>query len=117
MSAGMPFGPTSTNQPSMVTPGTVSLMVGISGNAGKRCEELMASQRSLPACTMAFEAAIARPSSNNGPARLLGRHVGEEQLRRRARLIQDLARTVVPLLGVAATAIGSLYTGLKGILG
>jgi hypothetical protein len=50
-------------------------------------------------------------------ARLLGRHVGEEQLRRRARLIQDLARTVVPLLGVAATAIGSLYTGLKGILG
>ncbi|HTO59890.1 MAG TPA: hypothetical protein VMM15_01410 [Bradyrhizobium sp.] len=50
-------------------------------------------------------------------ARLLGRHVGEDQLRRRARLIQDLARTIVPLIGVAATAIGSLYTGLKGILG
>ena len=50
-------------------------------------------------------------------ARLLGQHVGEEQLRRRARLIQDLARTVVPLFGVAATALGSLYTGLKGILG
>jgi hypothetical protein len=50
-------------------------------------------------------------------ARLLGQHVGDEQLRRRARLIQDLARTVVPLFGVAATALGSLYTGLKGILG
>jgi len=50
-------------------------------------------------------------------ARLLGQHVGDDQLRRRARLIQDLARTVVPLVGVAATAIGSLYTGLKGILG
>jgi hypothetical protein len=50
-------------------------------------------------------------------ARLLGRHVGEDQLRRRARLIQDLVRTVVPLVGVAATAMGSLYTGLKGILG
>ena len=50
-------------------------------------------------------------------ARLLGQHVGDDQLRRRARLIQDLARTIVPLVGVAATAIGSLYTGLKGILG
>jgi hypothetical protein len=50
-------------------------------------------------------------------ARLLGQHVGEEQLRRRARLIQDLARTTIPLVGVAATAVGSLYTGLKGILG
>jgi hypothetical protein len=50
-------------------------------------------------------------------ARLLGQHVGEDQLRRRARLIQDLARTIVPLVGVAATAVGSLYTGLKGVLG
>jgi hypothetical protein len=50
-------------------------------------------------------------------ARLLGQHVGDDQLRRRARLIQDLVRTVVPLVGVAATAMGSLYTGLKGILG
>jgi hypothetical protein len=50
-------------------------------------------------------------------ARLLGQHVGDDQLRRRARLIQDLARTIVPLIGVAATAIGSLYTGLKGFLG
>ena len=50
-------------------------------------------------------------------ARLLGQHVGEEQLRRRARLIQDLLRTVGPLIGVAATAIGSIYAGLKGLLG
>jgi hypothetical protein len=50
-------------------------------------------------------------------ARLLGQHVGEEQLRRRARLIQDLIRTAGPLVGVAVTAIGSLYAGLKGILG
>jgi hypothetical protein len=50
-------------------------------------------------------------------ARMLGPHVGEEQLRRRARLIQDLIRTAGPLVGVAATAIGSLYAGLKGVLG
>jgi hypothetical protein len=50
-------------------------------------------------------------------ARLLGQHVGEEQLRRRARLIQDLMQTIGPLVGVAATAIGSIYAGLKGLLG
>jgi hypothetical protein len=50
-------------------------------------------------------------------ARLLGEHVGEEQLRRRARLIQDLIQTAGPLVGIAATAIGSVYAGLKGVLG
>lgn len=50
-------------------------------------------------------------------ARLLGQHVGEEQLRRRARLIQDLMQTVGPLVGVAVTAVGSIYAGLKGLLG
>jgi hypothetical protein len=50
-------------------------------------------------------------------ARLLGQHVGEEQLRRRARLIQDLMQTAGPLAGVAATAIGSIYAGLKGVIG
>jgi hypothetical protein len=50
-------------------------------------------------------------------ARLLGQHVGEEQLRRRARLIQNLIQTAGPLVGVAATAVGSIYAGLKGILG
>ena len=50
-------------------------------------------------------------------ARLLGQHVGEEQLRRRARLIQDLMQTLGPLAGVAATGVGSIYAGLKGLLG
>ncbi len=48
-------------------------------------------------------------------ARAFGRHVGEEQLRRRARIIQDLLRTAGPLVGIVLTAGGSLYTGLKGI--
>lgn len=50
-------------------------------------------------------------------AGLLGRHVGEEQLRRRARTIQDLMTTAGPLLGVVATLGGSLYAGLKGVFG
>jgi hypothetical protein len=49
-------------------------------------------------------------------ARLLGPHVGDEQLRRRARLIQNLMQTARPLMGVAATAVGSIYAGLKGVL-
>lgn len=50
-------------------------------------------------------------------ARTLGQHVGEEGLRRRARRIQDLMQTAGPLGGVIATAAGSAYTGLKGIIG
>jgi hypothetical protein len=50
-------------------------------------------------------------------ARLLGQHVGEEQLRRRARLIQDLLQTIGPLAGVVVTAVGSVYAGLKGVIG
>jgi hypothetical protein len=50
-------------------------------------------------------------------AGLLGQHVGEEQLRRRARSIQRLLTTVGPLVGVVVTAGGSIYTGLKSILG
>jgi hypothetical protein len=50
-------------------------------------------------------------------ARGLGHHVGEEQLRRRARTIQDLLRTIGPLAGLAVTAGGSIYTGLKGVFG
>jgi hypothetical protein len=49
-------------------------------------------------------------------ARLLGEHVGEQALRRRARLIQDVLRTAGPLIGFVATASGSIYTGLKGFL-
>ncbi len=50
-------------------------------------------------------------------ARLLGQHVGQETLRRRARRIQDLMQTAGPLAGVVATAAGSVYTGLKGLVG
>ena len=50
-------------------------------------------------------------------ALMLGQHVGEEQLRRRARIIQELIQTAGPLAGVLATAIGSVYAGLKGVLG
>jgi hypothetical protein len=50
-------------------------------------------------------------------AGLLGPHVGEEHLRRRARIIQDLITTAGPLVGVVGTAAGSLYAGLKGVIG
>jgi hypothetical protein len=49
-------------------------------------------------------------------ARLLGEHVGEEQMRRRARFIQELLQTAAPLAGAAAGVAGSIYTGLKGVL-
>lgn len=49
-------------------------------------------------------------------ARMLGQHVGQEGLRRRARRIQDLMHTVGPLAGLAATAAGSVYAGLKGVM-
>ena len=47
---------------------------------------------------------------------LPGQHVGKEVLRRRARFLQDILRTAGPLIGFAATASGSIYTGLKGFL-
>jgi hypothetical protein len=50
-------------------------------------------------------------------AGVLGQHVGEEQLRRRARTVQDLLSTAGPLVGIVATASGSVYTGLKGVFG
>jgi len=50
-------------------------------------------------------------------AGMLGQHVGEEQMRRRARRIQDLLRTAGPLVGILMTAGGSIYAGLKGIFG
>jgi len=50
-------------------------------------------------------------------AGMLGQHVGEDQLRRRARTIQDLLRAAGPLIGIAASAGASIYAGLKGIFG
>jgi hypothetical protein len=48
---------------------------------------------------------------------MLGQHVGQEALRRRARLLQEIVRTVLPLIGFIATASGSIYTGLKSVIG
>jgi hypothetical protein len=50
-------------------------------------------------------------------AGLLGQHVGDQQLRRRARAIQGLLTTAGPLVGIAVTAGGSIYAGLKGVFG
>jgi hypothetical protein len=50
-------------------------------------------------------------------AGIFGRHVGDDQMRRRARRIQDLWRTAGPLIGILMTASGSIYAGLKGIFG
>jgi hypothetical protein len=49
-------------------------------------------------------------------ARTWGQHVGNEALRRRARLLQHILRTAGPIIGFAATVSGSIYTGLKGFL-
>jgi hypothetical protein len=50
-------------------------------------------------------------------ARLLGRHLSDDALRRRARRIQELSKALMPLAGLLASASASLYTGLKGLLG
>lgn len=50
-------------------------------------------------------------------AQLLGRHVGEDAMRRRARRIQELSKTAGPAIGLLTTVGASLYTGLKGLLG
>jgi hypothetical protein len=50
-------------------------------------------------------------------ARMFGQHVGPEVLRRRARRIQEFIKTLGPLIGVLTTATGSIYAGLKGVLG
>jgi hypothetical protein len=49
-------------------------------------------------------------------ARMLGQH-GPDVMRRRARRIQELIKTIGPLAGLVATAGGSIYTGLKSVLG
>ena len=50
-------------------------------------------------------------------ARVLGQHVGPEVMRQRARRIQELIKTLGPLIGVVTTAGGSIYAGLKSVLG
>jgi hypothetical protein len=74
--------------------------------------------------TMLFVQILPRTFSSRGRpnaatywiASLLGQHVGQEALRRRARHIQDIFRTIGPLIGFVATASSSAYAGLKGFL-
>ena len=70
--------------------------------------------RSLPNAM----AASGRPSAAAvRVARMLGQHVGPEMMHRRARRIQELMKTLGPLAGLLASGIGSIYAGLKGVLG
>lgn len=70
--------------------------------------------RSLPNAM----AASGRPSAAAvRMARMWGQHVGPEAMRQRARRIQDLLKTLGPLAGLLASGIGSIYAGLKGVLG
>jgi hypothetical protein len=50
-------------------------------------------------------------------AQLWGQHGGEEFMLRRARRVEELIKMVGPLAGLLTTAAGSIYTGLKGVLG
>ena len=50
-------------------------------------------------------------------ARMFGQHVGPDVMRRRARRMQELMKTLGPLAGLVVTAGGSIYAGLKGVLG
>ena len=65
----------------MVTPGTVSLMVGRSGSGGKRLEEDSAMRRIFPACTMALEAAIDEISTGMMPLATSLRHLRGRAIR------------------------------------
>jgi hypothetical protein len=49
-------------------------------------------------------------------ARLIGRHVGEQALRRRAQKIQDNFGTIATMGGTLLAASGSVYTGLRAIV-
>ena len=70
--------------------------------------------RALPSAM----AASGRPSAMAFRlARLWGRHAGPEEMRRRARRIQETIKTLGPLIGLLTTAGGSIYAGLKGVLG
>jgi len=50
-------------------------------------------------------------------ARMIGRHVGEQALRRRAQTIQDNFGTVATAGAAVAAAAGSIYTGIRALWG
>jgi hypothetical protein len=50
-------------------------------------------------------------------ARMVGRHVGEQALRRRAQKIQDTFGTIATAAAALAAGAGSIYTGVRALLG
>jgi hypothetical protein len=50
-------------------------------------------------------------------ARIAGRHVGGQALRRRAQKIQDNFSTVATAAAALAAGAGSIYTGVRALLG
>jgi len=50
-------------------------------------------------------------------ARMVGRHVGEQALRRRAQKIQDNSGTIATAAAALAAGVGSIYTGVRALLG
>lgn len=50
-------------------------------------------------------------------ARMIGRHVGEQALRRRAQKIQDNFGTIATAAAALAAGAGSIYTGVRALLG
>jgi hypothetical protein len=50
-------------------------------------------------------------------ARLVGSHVGDQALRRRAQKIQNNFGTIATVCGALLAAAGSVYTGLRAIVG
>lgn len=50
-------------------------------------------------------------------ARMAGHHVGEQALRRRAQKIQDSFRTIGTAAAALGAGVGSIYTGIRALLG
>jgi hypothetical protein len=50
-------------------------------------------------------------------ARMIGRHVGEQALRRRAQKIQDNFGTIATAAAALAAGAGSIYTGIRALMG
>ena len=72
---------------------------------------------SCSSCPRRLPRAASRTPAPTGSRGCSGSMSGRKRMRRRARRIQDLMQTVGPLAGVMATAAGSVYTGLKGVVG
>lgn len=50
-------------------------------------------------------------------ARMAGRHVGAQALRRRAQKIQDNFQTIATAAAALGAGVGSIYTGIRALLG